>query len=124
MNFSKPLSHKSLLIVEDEPLIAIMIEDVVDGLGCAVRYTAGSQAEALGIIATERLDLAILDVNLGEHIIDFAVAEALLERSIPFVFSSGHIASDLPMRFRGVPFLSKPYGEEELSAALQMLEVN
>lgn len=123
MTVSKPLSKKSLLIVEDEPLIAIMIEDVVDGLGCPVRYTAGSQTEALRIIATERLDLVILDVNLGGHSTDFSVAEALLERSIPFVFSSGHIASDLPMKFRGVPFLSKPYGEEELSAALQILEV-
>ena len=99
---------RSILIVEDEPLISMMLEDFLQSLGHAVTATCESVAEAL--IAVERggNDLAILDINLkGESV--WPVARALKAQGTPFVLSSGGFVDAPPKEFAGTPMIEKPY---------------
>jgi CheY-like chemotaxis protein len=107
-----------VLIVEDEMMIAIMLEDMLDDLGCIVAGVACKPDEALAMIADGPLDAAILDVNLnGAH--SFDIAAELTERSVPFMFSTGYGAINLDERYRSRPVLQKPFRQEELQSALE-----
>ena len=100
---------RSVLIVEDEPLIAMMLEDFVETLGHRVAGTADSVADALERIGTGGFDLAILDVNLRGGEPSWPVADALADRGVSYVFSSGGAAEHAPERHRAAPTLPKPY---------------
>jgi DNA-binding response OmpR family regulator len=109
-----------ILIVEDEMMIAIMLEDMLDELGCAVAGIAGKPEEAMAFIESQPIEAAILDVNLnGAH--SFAVAEALDERGVPYMFSTGYGAIVLEERYRTRPVLQKPFRQEELEAAVNVM---
>ena len=111
------LAGLKALVVEDEGSIALMIEDMLADLGCAVAGTAGNLNYARGLAGTLAVDLAILDVNLaGEYV--FPVARLLGERRIPFVFSTGYGARALPAEFSGYPVLAKPFSPEDLRRAI------
>ena len=99
---------RTILIVEDEPLIAMMLEDYLLSLDHVVKGPCESVAEALAMIDGDAFDLAILDVNLkGESV--WPVAEALRARNIPFVLASGGFVENPPAEFADVPMLAKPY---------------
>lgn len=108
-----------VLVVEDEPVVAMCLEDILDGLGCVTVGPASRLAEGLALARTAGLEAAILDINLGgEHSI--SIAEALQDRRVPFAFASGYGAP--PEGFaEGVPLLEKPYREDEVEAALRAL---
>jgi len=102
-----------VLVVEDEGLVAMMIERMLETLGCEVAWSVARISQALEIAATAEIDFAVLDVNVdGEPI--FPVAEVLRERRIPFLFSTGYGASGLPGEFSGHQVLGKPFSEDEL----------
>jgi CheY-like chemotaxis protein len=112
-----------VLIVEDEALVAMLLEDMLIDAGYAVSGTASAIAQALELVAdgAKDFDVAILDVNLrGQPI--FPVAEALAAAGKPFVFATGYGAGSLPEAWRGRPTLQKPFGagdvERVLAAAL------
>jgi CheY-like chemotaxis protein len=105
---------KSILIVEDEFLIAIHAADVMEGLGFNVLGPVATIEQALDIVVSAGFDGAILDVNLSGSLV-FPVAEALEERGIPFILTSGYEATGLPERWRGRPHLRKPVIERELA---------
>jgi CheY-like chemotaxis protein len=113
-----PLTGLSILIVEDEPLVAMMAEEFADELGCEIRQTEVSTLTALAAIDAFSPDIAVVDVNLNSLGASYEVADRLMERSIPFVFSSGHHPSELPARYEGHRFLAKPFSIEEFSAAI------
>jgi len=102
-----------ILVVEDEPLIAMLLEDWLAELGCDTVGPIGSAPQALALIGREELDGAILDVSLDGHD-SFAVADALRAREIPFAFATGHGVSRVAERFRHAPTLVKPYDFERL----------
>ncbi len=107
-----------LLVVEDEALVAMMLEDMLADLGCIVTGVAGSVAQALRILARNGgLDAAILDVNLGGQKI-YPVADLLVEREVPFVFCTGYGPLDLMTRYPMSQVLSKPYLPEALASVL------
>jgi len=106
-----------ILLVEDEAVIAIMIEDMLTDLGCEVVGPAASVAEASRLAQTEPLAGAFLDVNLGGASI-YPVADLLAARQIPFVFVSGYGAGGIDPRFVGRPVLSKPILDADLERAL------
>ena len=111
------MSARRILIVEDEPMIAMLVEDFLAELGWNVAGLAGSLDTALAMARDADIDAAILDVNLkGKD--SFAVADILAGRNIPFVFASGYGASGISDRFRGVPVLTKPFPRDELNNAL------
>src|SRR5262245_9782190 len=107
-----------ILIVEDEALVLMLIEDVLEGLGCTTAGTATRLDEALEKASALAIDLAILDVNLnGQH--TAVVAQVLQERGVPFLFATGYGPASLPDGFRNVPVLQKPFREADLERAVR-----
>jgi len=110
---------EDVLIVEDDPIIALDFEDTVLGFGVKTVRTAGSVAKALELIADRAPDFALLDVGLVREN-SFAVAERLDALKIPFVFVTGYGAHGaFPPVFAGKPTLPKPYSSEALHAVLK-----
>ena len=109
-----------VLVVEDEVLVAWLLEEMLAELECMVVGPAVRVSQALAMVGTEAIDLAILDVNLnGEK--SYAVADALAARRVPFVFSTGYAADSMPDKYRSSLILQKPYSQSDLSAALTRL---
>jgi CheY-like chemotaxis protein len=110
---------KDVLIVEDDPIIALDFEDTILGLGVNEVRTAGNVARALEIIAERAPDFALLDVSLIREK-SFAVAERLEALRIPFVFITGYGADvRLPVAFTHRPRLPKPCSTDALEAVLK-----
>jgi CheY-like chemotaxis protein len=108
-----------VLIVEDDPIIAIDFEDTILGFGVKTVRTAGSVAKALDLIADRTPDFALLDVGLV-HEKTFTLAERLDGLKIPYVFVTGYGADvRLPAALAGRPRLPKPCSTEALEAALR-----
>jgi len=107
-----------VLIVEDDPIIALDCEDTVRGFGVKNVRTAASVAKALVMIAERSPDFALLDVSLIREK-SFAVAERLDALNIPYVFVTGYGAdTSLPAAFAGKPRLPKPYSTDALLVVL------
>lgn len=108
-----------VLIVEDDPIIAIDFEDRLLGFGVKRVRTAGSVAQALAAIEARAPDFALLDVELGREK-SFAVAERLAAAQIPFVFVTGYGAeARIAAEFKARPRLQKPCSSDALEAALR-----
>lgn len=111
------LVGKRVLIVEDEMLVAILIEDFLADLGCTTVGPCGSVAIALDAARTEVFDLAVLDVNLGGEMV-YPVAELLAERHIPFLFLSGYGDDAIPADHRDWRVCAKPFRGDDLACML------
>ena len=107
-----------ILIVEDEPLIAMMLEDFLDILNRTVAGSVDSVDAALAKIEGGDVGAAILDVNLRGGQKSTAVAEALAERGVPFVFATGGNEDGVDPRFRDRPRLQKPFTMDGVEKAL------
>jgi CheY-like chemotaxis protein len=108
-----------VLIVEDDPLIALDFEDTILGFGVKMVRTAADVSTALEMIADRAPDFALLDVGLVREK-SFAIAERLAALKIPFVFVTGYGADViLPAAFTNRPRLQKPYSTDALQAALK-----
>ncbi|WP_298873339.1 response regulator [uncultured Bradyrhizobium sp.] len=108
-----------VLIVEDDPIIAIDFEDRLLGFGVRSVRTVGSVAQALDAIARRAPDFALLDVSLIREK-SFAIAERLAALEIPFAFVTGYGAeTSIPAEFAARPRLQKPCSSDALEAALQ-----
>ena len=110
-----------VLLVEDEPLISMMLEDFIDALDRTVAGTADSVAAALPLIEAGGIDAAILDVNLRGGEKSFPIADALTERGVPFVFATGGSGDDIAPEHRDRPRLPKPYTMDGVEEALSAL---
>ncbi len=109
---------RRVLLVEDEALIAMNVADMLDALGCIVVGPASRVGEAFTVIeAAGDIDAAVLDVNLDGQP-SFSVADALVERGIPFLFATGYGARGLRDDLRGRPVLQKPFRLRDLRKAL------
>ena len=106
-----------VFVVEDESLITMLLEDILEDLGCELAGSAASLRDALDKAGTVAASVAILDINLAGDPI-FPVAERLAGRGIPFVFASGYGASTLPAEWRGRPTLPKPFTSRQVEEAL------
>lgn len=112
------LSGRRILVVEDEMLVAMLMEDILAELGCTVVGPAARVAEALPLAENQTLDCAFLDVNVaGERV--FPVAAALAARAVPFVFVSGYGEEALEPPFAGRPALKKPFPPSEIETVLR-----
>jgi CheY-like chemotaxis protein len=108
-----------VLIVEDDPIIAIDFEDRILGFGVKSVRTVASVARALHAIAERAPDFALLDVELV-HEKSFAIAERLIALKIPFVFVTGYgVEAHIPLAFADLPRLQKPCLSEALEAVLR-----
>ena len=107
-------SPRRLLVVEDEALVAMLIEDQLAELGFDVVGPAATVKQALALCYNEAIDGALLDVNLGGGQRSDAVAAYLESQNIPFVFVTGYGQSGLGSRFPGRAVLQKPFALPEL----------
>ena len=103
----------SVLVLEDDPLIAMNVEAVARDIGVEQVHVANSPEAALQLASSEPLAGAILDVMMaGDE--TYAVADVLAARGIPFIFSTGLTRADIVERHRQRPVLSKPYLDQQL----------
>jgi CheY-like chemotaxis protein len=118
MNEKEDLKGRQVLVVEDEMMIAMLVEDMLAELGCAVVGPAHGLAAALDLVAgTSVVDVALLDVNLAGQPV-FAVADALRARQVPIVFCTGYGDAGLRDEDRGSRVLQKPYRAQDLAQSL------
>lgn len=108
---------KRVLIVEDEPLLALHLEDLLVALGHEVIGPATRIAMAMELAHKSEIDFAILDINVAGTK-SFPVADILRQRGIPFVFATGYGAEGLTDGYRDFPALRKPYAEEDLERTI------
>lgn len=107
-----------ILVVEDEPFIALTLEDMLDELGFALAGTVSQVSEALDLIDRAPIDCALLDVNLGLEKID-PVADLLAARKCPFIFTTGYGRSGIPHNHADRPVLQKPFRMDDLANVLK-----
>ena len=111
-------SSRSILIVEDEPLIAMMLEDFILSLGHEVSGNCDSVKTALAEVEKGEFDLAILDVNLkGESV--WPVASALRDKGTPFVLASGGHVDPPPPEFNDALVIEKPYTVDRVTPVIE-----
>lgn len=109
---------RSILIVEDEPLISMMLEDFLDSLGHRIAGTADSVEDALSQVETGGFDLAILDVQLKGGAKVWPVADRLAERGLPFILATGGHVDPPPAEHAHAPVLAKPYTIDAIEPAI------
>src|SRR3954451_16991134 len=115
-----PLSGRRVLVVEDEMIVAWLLQDMLADLGCAVVGRAARVSQALVMIDAEAIDAAVLDINLNGQK-SYHVADALAARGMPFVFSTGYETESLPNDYQSLPLLQKPFKRSELGDTLAKL---
>ncbi|MGH6747824.1 MAG: response regulator [Methyloceanibacter sp.] len=109
-----------ILVVDDEPLISMLVEGWLAELGCDVVGPARSVEEGLDLADDGQLDGAILDVNLaGEN--SYSVANALQEKGVPFAFATGDGSLDADSGFDDPILLAKPFNFDGVKAVLDKL---
>jgi DNA-binding response OmpR family regulator len=96
-----------VLLVEDEALVAMMIQETMTEFGFQVIGPVSTASEALAAARNSQFEAAVLDINLGDGMV-YTVAEILSKRGVPFVFVTGYDAESVDSRFTGVPVLQKP----------------
>ena len=111
------LKGLKVLVVEDETIVAMLLEQMLEELSCEVVGVAGQVSAATDLANSSDADIAILDMNLGGERVD-PVAQALAARGVPFVFASGYGESGLTPEWRGRPVLPKPFRLEQLADIL------
>jgi CheY-like chemotaxis protein len=107
---------KRILIVEDEPFVALSLVDALTELGFDVACV-GDIPTAIAFIGREKIDGALLDVHLGSQRID-PVADLLSARACPFIFTTGLGRADVPPAHADRAFLQKPFGTADLVSVL------
>ncbi len=112
------LENRTILVLEDEMMVAMLLEDMLSDLGCRVLGPCATIAPALELLAKNSVDAALLDVNLSYGQSGYPVAEELTARGIPFAFVTGYGANTLNPQFRGRPTLQKPFHMAALTEAL------
>jgi CheY-like chemotaxis protein len=117
MSSYEELKGRRVLVVEDEMMIAMLVEDMLSDLGCAVVGPAHGLEAALELARGDGIDAALLDVNLAGQPV-FAVADALRAKGVPAIFSTGYGEAGLRDVDQGSPVLQKPFRAGDLARAL------
>ena len=116
----KLLTGRHVLVVEDEVMVRLLIEVMLENLGCQSVTAAATIDQALDWIEKQTFDAAVLDVNLNGQK-SYPVADALAARGVPFVFSTGYSEHGMNDGYSDRPALKKPFREKELEAAMAPL---
>jgi CheY-like chemotaxis protein len=106
------------LVVEDETIVAFLIEDMLTELGCETVWLANNVSSAMSILGENRPDIVVLDVNLAGSDA-YTVAEHLSREQIPFIFATGYGREGISNRWARRPVIQKPFQFEGLEQALR-----
>jgi len=110
--------RRRVLVIEDEGMLAMLLEDMLGALGHEVIGTAGRMDRAARLVSETSADVVILDVNLnGEQ--TYPLAHTLASRGIPFIFATGYGAAGLKEEWRSAPALQKPYQAQDLERVMR-----
>lgn len=112
------MHHTSILLVEDEAIIRMMLVEMLEELGHRVIAEAGNVQDGRSLAEIEEFDIAILDINLDGQNVQ-PVAEAVAARGLPFLFVSGYGPAGVPEPFRANQVLAKPYELTQLKNAIE-----
>jgi len=113
----KLLSGRSILIIEDEMLILMMIEDMLADLGCKSVSVASKIGQAITLIDGQVFDAAMVDLNLS-GVESYPIADALVARDVPYFFSTGSSVANIKDGYRDQDVLKKPFTFEQLGNML------
>src|SRR5215204_5033677 len=108
---------RRVLVVEDEALVAMLIEDMIHDSGAEMVGAASTLTDALALARDAQADVALLDINLGGALA-YPVADVLRERGVPIVFTTGYGSAGLIERFQDCPILDKPFDQPSLEHAI------
>jgi DNA-binding response OmpR family regulator len=112
-----PSRAPRVFIVEDETMLAMLIELMLDDLGYAIAFHASTLAEGMAYARTGDFDVAILDINIiGGN--SFPIAAAIEHRGIPFTFCSGYGRLGMPEAWADHLCVAKPFSSEQLEGVL------
>src|SRR3954453_16253297 len=106
-----------ILLVEDEPIIAMTAEDMLEAIRCHVVASAATLSEALAAAEQDGFDIALLDINLN-GVDSYPVAARLRADGRPFIFTTGYGPSGRDPAYGDVPLVTKPYQLADLEAAI------
>jgi DNA-binding NtrC family response regulator len=115
----RPVAGRTALVMDDEFLIASMIEDILARQGVDV-ITATRTDEAAALLKDRRVDFALIDYQVPASSSE-ALWDQLKARDIPFAFCTGSMASDMADRFPGIMIIPKPFGEDAILDAANAL---
>jgi PAS domain S-box-containing protein len=116
----RTLQGKRILIIEDEPLVAMELESNLTAAGCEVIGPAATLERAKPLVEGTNCDAALLDVNLAGQPVD-ELATLLTKKNCPFAFVTGYGREALPHGFRGAVVLAKPFRADQLLATVEVL---
>jgi len=112
------MSERRALVVEDSLLILIGLEMLLESHEVAIVGPASTLAETLVLVGQGGFDIAILDINLHNEL-SYPAADQLLERGIPFIFTTGYTTGSMPPRFKDTMCIQKPYGPDALMVMVE-----
>ncbi|WP_334149354.1 response regulator [Hyphomicrobium sp.] len=112
------LPGKKILVVEDEPLVALLVADILQEAGCTVVGPAYDVSTALRFFEYDSPDAAVLDINLGNDQTSAPVADVLERAGIPFIYATGYGAAALRLKDRHKPRIDKPFDKQTLLRTL------
>ncbi|MET0180256.1 MAG: response regulator [Novosphingobium sp.] len=112
-----------ILVVEDEPLLAMLLEESVTELGHEVAGAAATVDQALAMLDEITVELALLDFTLGQQTTSVPIAVRLRESGIPFLYLSGHRTLGEDGDIPPAPLLTKPFSLDQLDAAIRGLPI-
>jgi len=111
------LRHR-VLLVEDEAMVAMLVEDMLEDLGHELVKVASRLEDALAAAKDEAIDLAILDLNLA-GVLTYPAADVLKQRGISFIFSTSYGSAGLKEAYTSRPTLQKPFDQQALGQAIK-----
>ena len=109
-----------VLVVEDEPIIAMALEDMLLDLGCEVVGPASTLVEAQALAERADIDAAMLDININAGR-SYVIADELRRRAVPFAFATGYGEEGIENGGGDAPVLQKPYRQAQVEAVLRRL---
>jgi CheY-like chemotaxis protein len=119
MSSSQRSDPLSVLVVDDEAMIAMLLETTLQDLGCSVVGPTARVAPTLRLIeANGAIDGAFLDINLRDEMV-YPVADALELRQVPFVFLTGYAKHGIDARYKAIPALTKPFSAEIVASTVK-----
>jgi CheY-like chemotaxis protein len=114
------MSTRRVLVVEDEMVVAMLVEDMIADLGYELAGVVSRLDDAMKLAGSDGFDVAVLDVHVNGRLI-FPFADALAARHIPFMFATGYGERGIPPQHAKYPVLQKPFRTEDLKRALSKL---
>lgn len=115
------LAGLSVLILEDDSIVSMLMEDILTESGCAVIGPAAGQDDAAALIGDRIPDAALLDITLRHGGDSYATAAQLAAHDVPFAFVTGLRCDHIDPEWRGVPVLAKPFSRSSLIAIVRRL---